>query len=386
MKSLKIIIAPDSFKESLSAPEVCEAVEAGFRKAFPQAAYTHLPIADGGEGTVQSVVDATNGTIISINVKGPLGKNVAAFYGLTGDGKTAIIEMAAASGLHLVQRDKRNPLITSTYGTGQLIKDALDQGVERIVLGLGGSATNDGGAGMAQALGAKLVDQTNKELSPGGQALCELAAIDVSDLDPRLKNVQIEAACDVTNPLTGKSGASAVFGPQKGATKEMIDELDHSLARYAEVIEKELGKTVTHISGAGAAGGLGAGIVAFLEGELRSGIDLVLDVIQFEGRIAGADLLLTGEGRLDAQTVHGKAPVGVAKRAKASNHHLPVIAIAGSVGEDYEAVFDHGIDAVFSVVNGVMTLEEALENGAVNVEKTLENIGRLVKVSRMMEW
>ena len=385
MKSLKIIIAPDSFKESLSAPDVCEAVEAGFRKAFPQATYTHLPIGDGGEGTVTSVVDATEGTIIPLKVKGPLGNNVDAFYGLTGDGKTAIIEMAAASGLHLVPRDQRNPLITSTYGTGQLIKNALDQGVERIVLGLGGSATNDGGAGMAQALGAKLLDSNDEQLQPGGQALSELVSIDVSNLDQRLKTVQIEAACDVTNPLTGKSGASAVFGPQKGATPAMVDELDRSLAHYAQVIEKDLGKAVTHISGAGAAGGLGAGIVAFLEGELRSGIDLVLDVIQFEERISGADLLLTGEGRIDSQTVHGKAPVGVAKRAKALNAALPVIAIAGSVGEDYEAVFDHGIDAIFSVVNSVMTLEEALENGAVNVEKTLENIGRLVKVSRMVE-
>ena len=382
---MKIIIAPDSFKESLSAPEVCVAVEAGFQKVFPNATYTHLPIGDGGEGTVQSVVDATAGTIIPLTVKGPLGNNVDAFYGLTGDGKTAIIEMAAASGLHHVPRDQRNPLITSTYGTGQLIKNALDQGVERIVLGLGGSATNDGGAGMAQALGVKLLNENNEQLQPGGQALSELASIDVSEIDDRLKTVQVEAACDVTNPLTGPSGASAVFGPQKGASLAVVEELDRSLAHYAEVIERDLGKSVTNISGAGAAGGLGAGIVAFLDGELRSGIDLVLDVIQFEDRIAGADLLLTGEGRIDAQTVHGKAPVGVSKRAKALNNALPVIAIAGSIGDGYEAVFDHGIDAVFSVVNGVVTLEEALEKGAVNVEKTAENIGRLMKVSRRME-
>lgn len=382
---MKIIIAPDSFKESLSAPEVCAAFVAGFQKVYPNANYTHLPIGDGGEGTVQSVVDATDGTIIPLSVKGPLGNEVNAFYGLTGDGKTAIIEMAAASGLHLVPRDQRNPLITSTYGTGQLIQDALDQGVERIVLGLGGSATNDGGAGMVQSLGAKLLDSNDEQLPSGGQVLSQLASIDVSNLDPRLKTVQLEAACDVTNPLTGPSGASAVFGPQKGASPDVVNELDRSLAHYAEVIERDLGRSVTNISGAGAAGGLGAGIVAFLEGELRSGIDLVLDVIQFEERIEGADLLITGEGGIDSQTVHGKAPVGVAKRAKALKGDLPVIAIAGSVGDGYEAVFGYGIDAVFSVVNGVVTLEEALEKGAVNVEKTAENIGRLVKVSRMME-
>ncbi|MCA0987227.1 glycerate kinase [Guptibacillus algicola] len=379
---MNIVIAPDSFKESLTAKEVCAAVQAGFEKVYSDATYIHLPIGDGGEGTVQSVVDATGGEFITMNVTGPLGYDVQAFYGLTGDGKTAIIEMAAASGLHLVPRGKRNPLVTTTFGTGELILDALNKGVERVVLGLGGSATNDGGAGMAQALGAKLVDSDGRELPHGGKALCKLHSIDVSNLDYRLTDVAIEAACDVTNPLTGSTGASAVFGPQKGATKVMVEELDECLAHYADVIQRDLGKSVDSVQGAGAAGGLGAGIFAFLDGELRSGIDLVLDVISFEDEIKGADLLITGEGRIDSQTIHGKAPVGVAKRAKALQPDLPVIAIAGSIGEGYEAVYDHGIDAVLSVVNGVVTLDEALESGASNVEKTAENIARVLKVKK----
>jgi glycerate 2-kinase len=378
---MKIVIAPDSFKESMTAAEVCAAVEAGFRKVFGDADYLHVPVGDGGEGTVQSVADATDGRIVEVQATGPLGDKVDAFYGITGDGKTAVIEMAAASGLHLVPRESRNPLVTTTRGTGELILDALDKKVERIVLGLGGSATNDGGAGMASALGVKFLDVNGEELRPGGEALSELLTIDVSEMDPRLKSVKVDVACDVTNPLTGPLGASAVFGPQKGATPEMVGILDESLKRYAEVVERVLFIPVDELPGAGAAGGLGAGVVAFLDGKLQSGIDLVLDVIGFEEGVRDASLVITGEGRIDSQTVHGKAPVGVAKRAKSVAADVPVIAIAGSVGPDYEAVFEHGIDAVFSVVNGVVTLEEALANGAVNVEKTAENIARLLKVN-----
>jgi glycerate 2-kinase len=378
---MKIVIAPDSFKESMTAAEVCAAVEAGFRKVFGDADYLHVPVGDGGEGTVQSVVDATDGRIVEVQATGPLGDKVDAFYGITGDGKTAVIEMAAASGLHLVPRESRNPLVTTTRGTGELILDALDKKVERIVLGLGGSATNDGGAGMASALGVKFLDVNGEELRPGGEALSELLTIDVSEMDPRLKSVKVDVACDVTNPLTGPLGASAVFGPQKGATPEMVGILDKSLKRYAEVIERVLFIPVDELPGAGAAGGLGAGVVAFLDGKLQSGIDLVLDVIGFEEAVRDAALVITGEGRIDSQTVHGKAPVGVAKRTKSVAADVPVIAIAGSVGPDYEAVFEHGIDAVFSVVNGVVTLEEALANGSVNVEKTAENIARLLKVN-----
>jgi glycerate 2-kinase len=377
---MKIVIAPDSFKESMTAAEVCAAVEAGFQKVIGDAEYVHVPVGDGGEGTVQSVVDATDGQIVEVTATGPLGEKVDAFYGLTGDGKTAVIEMAAASGIHLVPREQRNPLVTTTRGTGELILDALDKKVERIVLGLGGSATNDGGAGMASALGVKFLDVNGEKLRPGGEALGELLTIDTSDIDSRLKSVKVDVACDVTNPLTGPLGASAVFGPQKGATPEMVGVLDASLKRYAEVVERNLGLQVDELPGAGAAGGLGAGVVAFLDGKLQSGIDLVLDVIAFEEAVRDADLVITGEGRIDSQTVHGKAPVGVAKRAKAAEADVPVVAIAGSLGPDYEAVFEHGINAVFSVVNGVVTLEEALENGSVNVEKTAENIARLLQL------
>lgn len=377
---MKIVIAPDSFKESMTAAEVCSAVEGGFRKVFGNAEYVHVPVGDGGEGTVQSVVDATGGRIVEVQATGPLGDLVDAFYGITGDGKTAVIEMAAASGLHLVPRELRNPLVTTTRGTGEIILDALDKKVERIVLGLGGSATNDGGAGMATALGVKFLDVNGEELEPGGGSLCELLTIDVSGLDPRLKSVKVDVACDVTNPLTGPLGASAVFGPQKGATPEMVGVLNNCLKKYAEVVERNLGLQVDTLPGAGAAGGLGAGVVTFLEGKLQSGIDLVLDVIGFEEAVRDADLVITGEGRIDSQTIHGKAPVGVAKRAKDVWAGVPVVAIAGSIGSDYEAVFDHGIDAVFSVVNGVVTLEEALANGAVNVEKAAENIARLLTI------
>ncbi|MBY6037141.1 glycerate kinase [Fictibacillus nanhaiensis] len=376
---MKIVIAPDSFKESMSAAEVCVAIEAGFRKVLPHAQYVQVPVGDGGEGTVQSVVDATSGEIVKVHVTGPLGNPVEAFYGLTGDGKTAVIEMAAASGLHLVPIEMRNPLVTTTRGTGELILHALEHRVERIVLGLGGSATNDGGAGMAQALGVKFLDLNGEELRPGGGALSELVSIDVSGMDERLKSVHVDVACDVTNPLTGPLGASAVFGPQKGATPEMVGFLNSCLKTYAEVVERDLGVAVDELPGAGAAGGLGAGVVAFLDGNLQSGIHLVLDVIGFDEKVAGADLVITGEGRMDAQTVHGKAPVGVAKRAKLIAGDVPVVAIAGSIGGDYNTVFEHGIDAVFSVVNGAISLEEALLNGRENVEKTAENIARMIK-------
>ncbi len=375
---MKIVIAPDSFKESMTAAEVCRAVEAGFKSTFPQAEYVHVPVGDGGEGTVTSVVDATGGEMVEVQATGPLGEKVDAFYGVTGDGKTAVIEMAAASGLHLVPREKRNPCVTTSRGTGELILDALNRGVERIVLGLGGSATNDGGAGMASALGVKFLNVNGEELPAGGEALRELLTIDVSGLDARLQSVKVDVACDVTNPLTGPHGASAVFGPQKGATPDMVGILDESLKRYAEVVERNIGVAVDELPGAGAAGGLGAGVVAFLDGKLQSGIDLVLDVIHFEDRVRDADLVIVGEGRIDSQTIHGKAPVGVAKRAKTVVEGVPVVAIAGSIGPDYEAVYDHGIDAVFSVVNCVVTLEEALLHGATNVEKTAENIARLI--------
>ncbi len=375
---MKIVIASDSFKESMSAAEVCQGIEEGFRRVDPSADFVKIPIGDGGEGTALSLVNATGGKVIRLPVTGPLGNRLNGFYGISGDGKTAFIEMAAASGLHLVPSDRRNPMITTTKGTGELIIDALNHGVKHIILGLGGSATNDGGIGMAAALGARFLDQNGKELSPRADLLGKLASIDITSLDKRLNNVKIEAACDVDNPLTGKKGASVVFGPQKGATKEMVQILDENLANYGRVLEKCLGKPVKDIPGAGAAGGLGAAVVAFLDGKLKKGIDIVLDFAKFDHHLLNADLVITGEGKIDSQTVYGKAPAGVAERAK--KHGIPVIAVAGSLGSDYEAVFDHGIDAAFSIVQGVTTLPEALKHGPENLVKTCENIARLLQI------
>lgn len=376
---MKIVVAPDSFKESLSAMEVAQAIEKGFRAVFPDAQFEKIPMADGGEGTVQSLVDATGGKIITKEVTGPLGEKVTAFFGVLGDGKTAVIEMAAASGLHLVPVEKRNPLLTTTRGTGELILAALDEGVDHLIIGIGGSATNDGGSGMAQALGARLLDKDRNEIAPGGGSLDKLANIDISELDARLQNVKIEVACDVDNPLIGQDGASHVFGPQKGATPEMVEQLDQNLAHYATILARDLGKDVAHIPGAGAAGGLGAGLLAFLDAELKSGIDIVIAATDLEEKIKDADLVITGEGKIDSQTIHGKTPIGVAKAAKKFN--IPVIAICGSIADDADVVHDHGIDVLFSSLMRITTLEEALESGASNVEKTARNIAALYKLA-----
>lgn len=357
---MKIVIAPDSFKESLTALHVCEAVEKGIKAHFPNAEISKVPMADGGEGTVQSLVDATDGEVIQARVTGPLGKEVEAFYGILGDGKTAVIEMAAASGLHHVPVDKRNPLITTTRGTGELILKALDHKVKHIIIGIGGSATNDGGAGMAKALGAKLLDAKGAEIKEGGGSLDQLTSIDLTNLDSRLAEVKVEVACDVDNPLTGETGASAVFGPQKGATPDMVKRLDRNLAHYAAVIEKEMDIHIQNVPGAGAAGGLGGGLLAFLSAELKPGVDIIIEATQLESYIKNADLVITGEGRIDGQTIYGKTPIGVAKTAK--KHSVPVVAIAGSIGVGSEAVYEHGISALFSVVPGAVTLPEALKS------------------------
>ncbi|AMX84978.1 glycerate kinase [Geobacillus subterraneus] len=375
---MKVVIAPDSFKESLSALEVAEAVERGFRTVFPEAEYVKVPMADGGEGTVQSLVDATGGRIVEIEVTGPLGEPVVAFFGLLGDGKTAVIEMAAASGLHLVPRARRNPLVTTTRGTGELIRAALDAGATHLIIGLGGSATNDGGAGMVQALGGRLLDRDGRDIGPGGRALADLQAIDLSGLDPRLKSVRIDVACDVDNPLTGPKGASAIFGPQKGATPDMVAILDQNLAHYADVINRELGKQVGDIPGAGAAGGLGAGLLAFFPAELKRGVDIVIETVQLAERVKGADLVITGEGRIDGQTVFGKTPIGVAKTAK--RFGVPVIGIAGSLGDDSAAVLDHGIDALFTIVPGVVPLEQALGQAQHYVAQTARHIASVYRL------
>lgn len=378
-KDLVIVLAPDSFKESMTAKEVCEAMERGIRKANSQIRCIHVPMADGGEGTMQSLVDATGGRVYSKEVVGPLGNNVVAEYGILGNGEIGVIEMASASGIHLVDSEKRNPLITTTFGTGQLIKACLDKGVKKLLIGIGGSATNDGGAGFIQALGGRLLDENGDDLSYGGGALAKLHTIDLSNLDERLKYVSVEVACDVNNPLCGKEGASYVFGPQKGATREMIEILDQNLSRYAEVIKEQLGKDVISKAGAGAAGGLGAGLMAFLDVKLKSGIEMVIEYANLEEKVRDADMVWTGEGSIDFQTQYGKTPLGVAMIAK--KYNKPVIALAGRVGNDIDVLYDKGIDAIFGIMRGVTSIEEALVKGPENVEKTSENIIRLLNIS-----
>ena len=375
---MKIVIAPDSYKESLSALEVAQAVEAGFRQVFPDADYVLVPVADGGEGTVDAMVAATGGRKETVTVSGPLGEPVEAFYGLTGEGDTAVIEMAAASGLALVPPAARNPLLTSSRGTGELIRAALDAGARRFILGIGGSATNDGGAGMVQALGARLLDLEGRELDGSGGDLARLERIDVSALDPRLAECRIEVACDVDNPLTGARGASAVFGPQKGATPEMVQALDANLARLARIVGRDLGVAVDTVPGAGAAGGMGAAMLAFFGATLKPGIEIVTAAVDLDTHVRDADLVITGEGRIDFQTVHGKTPIGVARVAK--RHGKPVIGIAGSLGAEVGVVHAHGIDAVFSVLGKPCTLDEALRDAAANVELTARNVAAVLRI------
>lgn len=375
-----IVLAPDSFKESMTAKEVCLAMEKGIKKANDKINCIHVPMADGGEGTMQSLIDATNGKAYSIKVVGPLSNEVEAQYGILGDGEVGVIEMASASGIHLVPKEKRNPLITTTYGTGQLIKACLDKGVKKILIGIGGSSTNDGGAGAIEALGAKFLDEEGREIGFGGGNLGKLKKIDLSNFDERLSKIEIEVACDVNNPLCGEKGASNVFGPQKGATKEMTLVLDNNLRHYADIIKEQCGKDVINIPGAGAAGGLGAGLLAFLDGKLKKGIDLVIKYSGLEKKIKFCDIVFTGEGSIDYQTKFGKTPIGVARLAK--NYGKPVIALAGKVGDNIDDLYENGIDSIFGIMRGITSIEEALENGKENVEKASENIMRLINITK----
>ncbi len=373
---MKFVIAPDSFKESLTALEVATAIETGFKRVFPDADYVKLPMADGGEGTVQSLVDATQGKLIECEVTAPLGDKVKSFFGLSGDGKTAIIEMAAASGLHLVPPEKRNPLLTTSYGTGELIKLALDLGVESFILGIGGSATNDGGVGMLQALGMQCLDSQDKPIGFGGAELANIVKIDVQQLDPRLQQVHIEVACDVNNPLCGECGASTIFGPQKGATSEMVKQLDAALSHFAEIAERDCGKQIRDQAGAGAAGGMGGGLLLLPSVQLKAGIQIVLDRLHLIDYVKDADVVITGEGRIDAQSIMGKTPIGVARTAKQFNK--PVIAIAGCLREDYDVVFDHGIDAVFPIIHQLGDLSDILKQGEQNLISSAQNVARVL--------
>ena len=379
---MKIVIAPDSYKESLSALEVATAIELGFREIWPEADYVKIPVADGGEGTVEAMVAATQGHLVHVDVTGPLGNTIQAFYGLSGDERTAFIEMAAASGLEQVPANLRDPLKTTSWGTGQLIRHALDAGVEHIIIGIGGSATNDGGAGMVQALGARLLDAQDEDIAHGAMGLESLTRIDISQLDPRLAGCRIEVACDVTNPLTGKEGASVVFGPQKGATAEMIPRLDRALTHYAQLIARDLDVNVLELAGGGAAGGMGAALYAFCGAQLRRGIEIVTDALRLDACVTDADLVVTGEGRIDSQTIHGKVPVGVAKIAK--RYNKPVIGIAGSLTADVGVVHQHGLDAVFSVIYTICSLDEALKNANENVRMTARNVAATLKAGQQL--
>ncbi len=375
---MRIVVAPDSYKGSLSAVAVASAMEQGILSVFPQAEVVKVPIADGGEGTVEALVTATHGRIIKQEVTGPLGEPVKAFWGLLGDGETAVIEMAAASGLPLVPKDRRDPRITTTLGTGQLMKAALDQGIRKFIIGIGGSATNDGGVGMAQALGAKFRDAAGQEIKPGGAALAELAVIDLAGLDARLLETTIMVACDVDNPLCGPRGASAVYGPQKGATPEMVAELDSALQQFATVAQTATGKNVAELPGAGAAGGLGAGLLFFTNAQLRPGVEIVLETTSFAELVKEASLVITGEGNTDFQTAFGKAPVGVAKIAQQFN--VPTVCLSGGLGKDHEHVLQHGINGVMSILPHPMSLEDCLASAATLVQSATARLCRLLHI------
>jgi glycerate kinase len=355
---MKVVIAPDSLKECASAREVAEAIARGVRRVLEDAEIVLVPMADGGEGTVDALVAATAGRFVECEVTGPLGERTIARYGLLGDGKTAVIEMAAASGLALAPVERRDPRVTTTRGTGELMVDALDRGVRKIILGIGGSATNDAGAGMAQALGFSLRDGLGRELEPGGAALARLAAIDGSRKHGLLNACEVLVACDVDNPLCGARGASAVYGPQKGADAAAVKELDAALGHFAKVVETELGVSVLDLPGAGAAGGLGAGLAAFAGARLAPGVELVAEASGLAERLSGADLVFTGEGRLDGQTAHGKTPVGVARIARSMG--IPVVALAGALGDGYEAAYAHGVTAAFCICPKPVTLADAV--------------------------
>ncbi len=373
---MRLLIACDSFKGSATSKQVGEALKDGILRAMPHAEVLVIPVADGGEGTVQALVDATDGKFVTVDVTNPIGERVKASFGILGDGETAVIEMAAASGLTLIPPERRNPWITTTYGTGELIKAALEHGCRRIIIGIGGSATNDAGAGMAQALGIGLLDEDGNQIGFGGGELSRLCRIDMSGLDTRAMEAEFIVACDVDNPLTGEKGAAYVYAPQKGATPDMVPKLDANLRHFAKVVREQLGVDVEHVPGAGAAGGLGAGLMAFLGAKLRSGTEIVFELVRLEERMRDADLVITGEGQIDSQTAFGKTPVGVAKLAK--RYGKPVIAVAGAIGDGAEVVHAHGIDAVFSIVNRPMTLEEAMGDVVHLLTSFGEQLGRLI--------
>jgi glycerate kinase len=376
---MNILIAPDAFKGSLTSKEYCDICEKAIKSIIPNARTIKYPMADGGEGTVEALVLNTKGKIKYTVVQDPLGNPVEAKYGILGDGTTGIIEMASASGLTLVPIERRNPFYTSTYGTGQLVLKLLDEGCTHIIMGIGGSATNDGGAGMMEALGFKLLNSNGEIIERGAKGLLDLHTIDISGRDKRLDNVKFTVACDVTNFLCGPNGASYVYGPQKGAKESDLPVLDKALENFAKVVKKELGVEILNIEGAGAAGGLGGGLLAFLNAELRRGFDIVSEVIGIEKvfQEEKIDLVITGEGQINYQTVNNKLPVGMAKLAK--KYKVPVLAIVGSIGKGYEKVYDYGIDSIFSIIDKPEKIDYAIKNADKLLYITARNIFSLIK-------
>ena len=377
---MRVVVAPDKFRGSLSAREAAHALAVGVRAADPVADVVEIPMADGGEGTAEALVAATGGAFHEVAVSGPLGDRVVARFGLLGDGRTAVLEMASASGLALIPADRRNPLIASTFGTGELFLAAVAAGARRVVIGIGGSATNDGGAGFARALGYQFLDADGLPVGEGGGALDRVARVDASRRDPRLTGVAVEVACDVDNPLCGPRGASAVYGPQKGADAETVARLDSNLAHFADVVERDLGLSVRDIPGAGAAGGLGAGLVAFASGRLEPGISLVIRTVGLAERLKGADICLTGEGAIDASSAYGKTAVGVARLARSLG--VPTLALAGNLGPGAESVLAEGVDAVFSLCPGPVTLEAAVANATAWLARAAEQAVRAFLAGR----
>ncbi len=375
-----IVVAPDSYKGSVSASAVASAMERGIHQVFAGAEVRKIPIADGGEGTVEALVTATGGQLKTSIVTAPLGERIAAQWGVLGDGRTAVIEMAAASGLTLLAAERRDPLRATTLGTGELVRAVLDAGLRRIIIGIGGSATNDGGAGMARALGARFFAADGSELGEGGAALAKLDRIDLAGLDARLAETELIVACDVDNPLCGPRGASAVFGPQKGASPEMVQTLDAALAHFAECARRATGRDVAQRPGAGAAGGLGAGLMFFTPATLRPGVEIVLEAVGFSEVVKDADFVITGEGRTDFQTAFGKAPVGVAKVAKL--HSVPVFCLSGGLGEGADDVLAQGIDALMSICDKPMALTDCMQQGSALIEAAAARLCRIIKVCR----
>lgn len=382
MVNMKILVAPQEFKGSISALSVAEAAKVGVIRVFPKAEVVLCPVADGGDGTLETLVEVSGGEVRTCNVRNPIGETITAQWGAMGDGVTAVIEMARTSGLALLSLDERDPLNASTYGLGQAILEALNEGFRNFIVGIGGSATNDAGAGMAQALGANLLDSEGRSIGSGGAALANLRSIDVSKMDPRIEGSHFMVACDVSNPLTGNEGASAVYGPQKGATPAMVAELDNALLNFADIVKKDIGKNVSGISGAGAAGGLGAGMLAFMGAELKAGVDIVLETVRLKEKLAGVDLVITGEGGMDFQTVYNKAPIGVARIAAELN--IPTVAIAGLLGRNFTVVHDHGIRAATSIVDGPITLQESSERASELISNSVEESLRFISVGMDM--